>query len=114
MLFTQLIFFGFFAAVFSVYWTLQNNGLRKVVLLAASNVFYGAWDWRFLGLIAAILSLGVLSIYSVTYAQPGGGTPMYLKQLAWIGIGCAAFVVALVVWLVWMLGPTPEELEPVS
>lgn len=56
-----------------------------------------AFDWRFLGLIAAILSLGVLSIYSVTSAVPGGGTPMYVKQLAWIGIGCLAFALLLVV-----------------
>jgi rod shape determining protein RodA len=55
------------------------------------------FDWRFLGLIAAILSLGVLSIYSVTSVQQGGGTPMYLKQMAWIAIGCVAFVAMLVV-----------------
>lgn len=55
------------------------------------------FDWRFLGLIAAILSVGVLSIYSVTYAQPGSGTPMYAKQLAWIAIGCVAFVATLAV-----------------
>ncbi len=55
------------------------------------------FDWRFIGLIVAILSLGVLSIYSVTYVQPGSGTPMYAKQLAWIAIGCVAFVVTLAV-----------------
>jgi rod shape determining protein RodA len=55
------------------------------------------FDWRFLGLIAAILSLGVLSIYSVTPPQPVSGTPIYLKQLAWIAVGCAAFVTMLVV-----------------
>jgi len=55
------------------------------------------FDWRFLGLIAAILSLGVLSIYSVMSVSPSGGTPMYVKQLAWIAIGCAAFMLMLVV-----------------
>lgn len=54
------------------------------------------FDMRFLGLIAAILSLGVLSIYSVTSVQPDGGTPAYVKQLAWIAIGCVAFVAMLV------------------
>lgn len=54
------------------------------------------FDWRFLGLIAAILSLGVLSIYSVTSTLPGSGTPMYLKQLTWIVIGGAAFIAMLV------------------
>jgi hypothetical protein len=37
------------------------------------------------------------------WAPPLGALPLTL-----------AFVVALVVWLVWMLGPTPEDLEPVS
>ncbi len=54
------------------------------------------FDWRFLGLIAAILSLVVLSIYSVTSVQAVAGTPMYWKQLAWIAIGCVAFVAMLV------------------
>jgi rod shape determining protein RodA len=54
------------------------------------------FDWRFFGLIAAILSLGVLSIYSVTQGQPVG-VPLYVKQLAWIAIGCVAFVAMLVV-----------------
>jgi len=56
-----------------------------------------SFDWRFLGLIAAILSLGVLSIYSVTSVQTVTVTPIYLKQLAWIAIGCVAFVTMLVV-----------------
>lgn len=55
------------------------------------------FDWRFLGVTAAILSIGVLSIYSVTYAQPGGGFPLYAKQIVWILLGCAAFLGMLVV-----------------
>jgi rod shape determining protein RodA len=66
-------------------------------MLESRSLALDRFDWRFLGLIAAILSLGVLSIYSVTYAQPGGGAPMYAKQLAWIAIGCVAFVAALAV-----------------
>lgn len=54
------------------------------------------FDMRYLGVIAAILSLGVLSIYSVSSAQPESGTPAYVKQLAWIAIGCVAFVAMLV------------------
>jgi hypothetical protein len=37
------------------------------------------------------------------WAPPFGALPVTL-----------AFIGALVVWLVWMLGPTPEDLEPVS
>lgn len=51
MLFVDPIFFVFFLVTASVYWLLTNHGWRKLWLLAASYVFYGAWDWRFLFLM---------------------------------------------------------------
>ncbi|MEW6245210.1 MAG: rod shape-determining protein RodA [Nitrospirota bacterium] len=60
------------------------------------NRGFDSFDWRFIGLVLAILFLGVLSIYSVTHAQQGG-TPFYLKQLMWIALGSAAFVAMLTV-----------------
>jgi len=51
MIFREGRFFVFFALVFTVCWTLRSNAARKHWLLAASAVFYGAWDWRFLFLI---------------------------------------------------------------
>jgi rod shape determining protein RodA len=39
------------------------------------------FEWRFLAVIVAILSLGVLSIYSATYSQPVTGLPLYVKQI---------------------------------
>lgn len=53
MIFTEPRFIVFFVLVFSLYWSLRENRTRKVVLLAASYVFYAAWDWRFLSLILA-------------------------------------------------------------
>ncbi len=53
MLFTEPLFFGFFALVFSVHWLLRSERARKRWLLAASYFFYAAWDWRFCGLILA-------------------------------------------------------------
>jgi alginate O-acetyltransferase complex protein AlgI len=52
VIFTELRFFAFFALAFGVHWALRSNSARKTWLLACSYVFYGAWDWRFLGLIA--------------------------------------------------------------
>jgi rod shape determining protein RodA len=49
------------------------------------------FDLRYLGLIFAILAIGVLSIHSVTHDQQGGMAPYYLKQLIWIGLGAAVF-----------------------
>lgn len=51
MLFSQLEFWYFFAAVFALYLILPFR-LQNAMLLIASYIFYGAWDWRFLGLIA--------------------------------------------------------------
>ena len=60
MLFVELRFFLFFAVVFGLVWTLRKNGQRKAVLTAASYVFYGVWDWRFLGLILFVTAVSYL------------------------------------------------------
>jgi len=60
------------------------------------NRAFDSFDWKFLGVTAAILAVGVLSIHSVTYLQGGTGLPIYLKQIMWIAIGCAAFLTMLV------------------
>jgi alginate O-acetyltransferase complex protein AlgI len=52
MLFVEPRFFVFFAIVFTVYWSLRRNRDRKIVLLIASYIFYGAWDPRFTLLLA--------------------------------------------------------------
>ena len=57
MNFVELRFLAFFAIVFGVHWALRWNTARKVFLLACSYVFYGAWDWRFLGLILVSTAL---------------------------------------------------------
>lgn len=56
MLFTQLTFWVFFAIVAALYVLLPHKAQNRM-LLVASYVFYGAWDWRFLSLI--LLSTGV-------------------------------------------------------
>jgi len=52
MIFNSFVFWGFFALVLAVYWRLPHRQ-QNLLLLAASYVFYGYWDWRFLGLLAA-------------------------------------------------------------
>ena len=53
MLFNSIDFAIFLPLVFFVYWGVFNNKLKlqNIVLLIASYVFYGWWDWRFLSLI---------------------------------------------------------------
>ncbi len=52
MLFPTLTFAIFFIIVYPIYWFLRERDSGwKWFILAASYVFYGAWDWRFVFLI---------------------------------------------------------------
>ncbi|MDC1226592.1 MBOAT family protein [Algibacter sp.] len=53
MLFNSLEFFIFLSVVFILYWFVFKKHLKaqNILLLVASYVFYGIWDWRFLSLI---------------------------------------------------------------
>jgi alginate O-acetyltransferase complex protein AlgI len=53
MLFNSSIFLQFFAAFLLLYWLARNNlRARNVLIVIASYLFYGWWDYRFLVLIA--------------------------------------------------------------
>ena len=53
MVFNSLEFFIFLPIVFSLYWFVFKKHLKaqNILVLIASYVFYGMWDWRFLSLI---------------------------------------------------------------
>lgn len=59
MLFQTIEFAIFFPIVFAIYWSLSGRNLKvqNAWLVLASFVFYGWWDWRFLGLM--IFSAGI-------------------------------------------------------
>jgi len=52
MVFNSLVFLVFFVVVYAAYRALPHRG-QNWLLLVASYVFYGWWDWRFAGLLAA-------------------------------------------------------------
>lgn len=52
MFFDTPIYFAFLTSVIILYWRLSRRW-QNLLLLVASYFFYGWWDWRFLGLIAA-------------------------------------------------------------
>src|SRR5680860_358515 len=51
MIFNSVAFALFLPIVLALYWSGRGR-TRNVVLLVASYIFYGLWDWRFLGLLA--------------------------------------------------------------
>ncbi len=52
MLFNSGVFLQFFAAFLLLYWLARGSlRWRNALVVAASYLFYGWWDWRFLGLL---------------------------------------------------------------
>jgi len=51
MLFNSLTFVAFFAIVVTAYWSIRSWNARKNLLVAASYVFYGAWNPPFAALL---------------------------------------------------------------
>lgn len=52
MLFNSIDFAIFLPIVFGLYWVLNKRlKLQNILIVIASYVFYGWWDWRFLALI---------------------------------------------------------------
>lgn len=88
MLFNSLEFFAFFAAVWAGYLGLgllgRSAGMRgqNALLLLASYLFYGAWDWRFLGLIAA----STLIDFSVARRIGASDDPKLRKRLLTVSV----------------------------
>src|SRR5215207_5784985 len=52
MLFNSGVFLKFFAGFLLLYWLVRNHlRARNILIVVASYLFYGWWDYRFLGLI---------------------------------------------------------------
>ncbi|MBI2191846.1 MAG: MBOAT family protein [Planctomycetes bacterium] len=81
MLFNTLDFALFFAVVLALYFLLPE-GWRRALLLAASLFFYGYWDWRFLGLMAA----SILAAYVAGRVIESSVAARRRRAALWVGI----------------------------
>lgn len=61
-------------------------------MLSVDRRIFAHMDWRLVALMGFILVIGVTTIYSVTPQWSRGGTPLYLKQVAWVGVGAGVFM----------------------
>src|SRR5689334_476070 len=90
MLFNSATFVVFLAIVLPLYYMLRHR-MQNVLLLAASYVFYGWWDYRFLSLL--ILSTvidywaGIRIENSTTLRQ----RRLYLAVSMFFNMGCLCF-----------------------
>ena len=84
MLFNSIDFALFLPIVFLLYWWVggKNQRRRNVIVLVASYVFYGWWDWRFLGLVA----FSTILDYSLGLAIGATTDEQKRKYLLWTSI----------------------------
>ena len=84
MLFNSPEFLVFLPIVFGLYWFVTHRHLRaqNLLLLVASYIFYGWWDWRFLGLIA----LSTLVDFFVGIRIEEGDSKPRKKRWLWVSL----------------------------
>lgn len=85
MYFNSLEFFIFLPFVFALFWIIpkQQNNSRNGLLLAASYIFYGWWDWRFLSLIL----ISSFADYFISQQMQKSDIQKQRKRLLWLSIG---------------------------
>ena len=84
MVFNSLEFFIFLPVVFVLYWFVFNKHLKtqNLFLLAASYLFYGLWDWRFLSLIL----LSTIVDYFVAINIDANSEKKIRKRWLWVSV----------------------------
>jgi len=84
MLFNSIAFLLFLPIVFAIYWFVFKNNFKaqNLLILISSYVFYGWWDYRFLGLIA----FSTLLDYFIGLSIEKSDTKNSKKIFLWISI----------------------------
>lgn len=84
MLFNSIDFAIFLPIVFLLYWALSKSSLKiqNCLIVAASYLFYGCWDWRFLSLII----FSTLVDYAVGRKLSTENSILKRKLLLWTSI----------------------------
>ena len=79
MTFASVEYLIFFPTVFMLYWMLgRTKTIQNMLIVAASFVFYGWWDWRFLGLLLVTV---LTTFYGGAFIQKADGNR---KRQKWI------------------------------
>lgn len=90
MTFQSLEYLIFLPVVFILYWTLcrRSKTLQNGLIVAASLVFYGWWDWRFLGLL-------LFTAFSTYFVGLWMGNTDDKKKRKWINVGAIVLNVGI-------------------
>jgi len=90
MLFNSFIFLIFLALVLPAYYLLPRR-LKNPLLLVSSYVFYGYWDWRFLGLLLASTIVDFVVGWKLHDTQDPRKRKFLLAVSVCFGIGILGF-----------------------
>lgn len=87
MLFNSIEFAIFLPIVYGIYWAIRKNlKLQNLFVVLASYVFYGWWDWRFLGLLLGMSLFswicGKMVVKSAEYLR--GGQNVLFASKFWL------------------------------
>lgn len=87
MVFDSFVFAVFFVVVLVLYY-LFNHRWQNIMLLVASYIFYGYWDWRFLSLLFLSTLLDYAMGLGVYHAKTLRGRRLYLCGSLVGNLGC--------------------------
>ena len=93
MAFTSFEYFIFLPIVFLLYWLVFKKDKRwqNGLLVAASLVFYGWWDWRFLGLL-------LVTAFSSFYGGLWMSRSSSQRKRWWISLGVIVLNVGILMY----------------
>jgi alginate O-acetyltransferase complex protein AlgI len=92
MIFNSLTYAGFLIIVFVLYWIAAKKSYRiqNAMLLVASYVFYGFWDWRFLFLLAFSTALDYFTGLKISQAHIKSARKTWLAISVVVNLGFLA------------------------
>lgn len=93
MLFNSFEFFLFLPIVFGLYWWVVNKNInaQNTLILIASYIFYGWWDWRFLFLIAFSTIVDYWCGLSIFKAKRSSDKKLFLGISLFVNLGLLVF-----------------------
>lgn len=89
MLFDSIGFALFLPFIFILHWAFCKNRVQQnLLLLAASYVFYGLWDWRFLIILLFSILINFLAGANLTESNKKRKIVLYTAVIVNIGVLC--------------------------
>src|SRR5688572_24268328 len=91
MSFVSAEFPVFMAVVFALYHLSTSIRLQNLIILVASYVFYGCWDWRFIPLLLGISLANYLAAILIDRTPTASRKKAYLWIAVSISLAALAF-----------------------